>query len=223
LQCLGEIKARLGRDTPVLQTIFNPLAQARHLAGDELLVEHLRRWPEAVLEGLEIITLSTERFVAACLEKSEDGIFFAVQHASRRMLSAEEYQRFGRPFDLRVLQAAQTGWLNLLHLHGDAVWFDQFCDYPVQVINWHDRETEPTLKQGHRISGKVVCGGLRQWATMVCGDPAQVRDEAADAVHQMTGRNLILGTGCVCPVVTPWLNLRAAVDYARNQTPRRKT
>jgi uroporphyrinogen decarboxylase len=223
LKCLGEIKTRLGRETPVLQTIFNPLAQARHLAGDEVLIEHLRRWPDAVLEGLERITTSTEKFVTACLERSEDGIFFAVQHASRRVLSPEEYRQFGRPFDLRVLRAAQGGWLNLLHLHGDAVLFEDLCDYPVQVINWHDREAGPSLKEGHRLSGKVVCGGLRQVTTMVCGDPERVRDEAADAVRQMGARNLILGTGCVCPVVTPWLNLRAAVDYTRMQPPYQKS
>ncbi|MGA2820657.1 MAG: uroporphyrinogen decarboxylase family protein [Anaerolineales bacterium] len=220
LMCLGEIKTRLGRETPVLQTVFNPLAQARHLAGDAVLIEHIRRWPEAVLEGLERITASTEKFVTACLERSEDGIFFAVQHASRRLLSPEEYRQFGRPFDLRVLEAAKGGWLNLLHLHGDGVLFEDLCDYPVQVINWHDREAGPSLKDGHKLSGKVVCGGMRQWATMVCGDPKRVWEEAADAVHQMAGRDLILGTGCVCPVVTPWVNLRAAVDYSRKQAPR---
>lgn len=222
LKCLKEIRGQLGRETPVLQTIFNPLAQARHLAGDEALFEHLRRWPDALLEGLERITVSTERFVVACQEQSEDGIFLAVQHATPGLLSSDEYRHFGRPFDLRVLKAAQGGWLNLLHLHGDSVLFEDLSDYPVQVINWHDREAGPSLKEGHRLSGKVVCGGLRQWTTMVCGDPQRVREEAAEAVHQMGGRNLILGTGCVCPVVTPWVNLRAAVDSARSRLPGRK-
>jgi uroporphyrinogen decarboxylase len=220
LVCLGEIKSRLGRETPVLQTVFNPLAQARHLAGDAVLIEHLRQWPQAVLEGLERITEATERFVTSCLERSEDGIFFAVQHATRALLSPDEYRQFGRPFDLRVLGAASGGWLNLLHLHGDAVMLEDLCDYPVQVINWHDREAGPSLKVGHALSDKVVCGGLGQWSTMVCGDPSRVREEAFDAVRQMSGRHLILGTGCVCPVVTPWLNLRAAADLPRTQATR---
>ncbi|MCI0549904.1 MAG: uroporphyrinogen decarboxylase, partial [Anaerolineae bacterium] len=42
LACLRLIRAGLGPDTPLLQTIFSPLAQAKNLAGDNLLLEHLR-------------------------------------------------------------------------------------------------------------------------------------------------------------------------------------
>ncbi len=45
---------------------------------------------------------------------------------------------------------------------------------------------------------------------MVRGDPARVREQARDAIRQMAGRNLILGTGCVVPIVAPRANLLAA-------------
>jgi uroporphyrinogen decarboxylase len=210
LECLRLIVRESHGTTPVLQTIFNPLAQARHLAGDEPLLEHMRRWPEAVAGGLETITRVTAAFVGACLEAGADGIFLASQHASFRLLSAEEYLRFGRPYDLRLLHAAGPGWLNMLHLHGESVMFSELCDYPVHVLNWHDREAGPSLKDGWRASHKVVCGGWEQWQTIVRGDPQRVRDQARDAVHQMAGRNLILGTGCVAPIVAPRANLLAA-------------
>jgi uroporphyrinogen decarboxylase len=210
LECLGAICRETGTTTPVLQTVFNPLSQARHLAGGETLLEHIRRWPEALAAGLETITRSTCEFVCACLEIGVDGIFLASQHASYRVLSALEYQSVGRPYDLRVLDEARPGWLNMLHLHGEAVMFSELSDYPVQVMNWHDRESGPTLAEGWRAAGKVVCGGWEQWQTMVRGDPERIREQARDAIRQMAGRNLILGTGCVVPIVSPRANLLAA-------------
>jgi uroporphyrinogen decarboxylase len=108
------------------------------------------------------------------------------------------------------LEAAEGLWLNVLHIHGDRVMFDLLSTYPVQVFNWHDRETPPTLRAGQaRVAGAVL-GGLRQWDTMMRGTPDEVRTEAADAIRQTGGRRFILGTGCVTPITAPWANLRAA-------------
>jgi uroporphyrinogen decarboxylase len=56
----------------------------------------------------------------------------------------------------------------------------------------------------------VVCGGLRQLQTMMLGTPQQVRAEARAAIKATGGKRLILGTGCVTPVVAPHGNLMAA-------------
>jgi len=55
-----------------------------------------------------------------------------------------------------------------------------------------------------------VCGGWEQWETIVRGTPARVGDQAQEAVAQMRGRNLVLGTGCVAPAISPRANLLAA-------------
>lgn len=210
LVCLRLIRAALGKGTPIVQTVFSPLAQAKNLAGGERMLLHLRRWPDALREGLEIITETTVRFVEAARACGIAGIFYAVQHARYDLLSEEEYRTFGRPYDLRVLEAAEGLWLNILHLHGAAVMFDLLADYPVQVLNWHDREGGPSLAEGQRRFGGAVCGGLARWETVVRGTPEQVRREAADGLSQTGGRRFILGTGCVVPVVAPWGNLRTA-------------
>jgi len=90
------------------------------------------------------------------------------------------------------------------------VMFDLIAQYPAQVINWHDRETPPTLAEGQDRFNGAVCGGWRQWDTMVLGTPESVRAEAQDAITQTGGRRLILGTGCVTPTTAPRANLRAA-------------
>ncbi|MEJ2262014.1 MAG: uroporphyrinogen decarboxylase family protein [Anaerolineales bacterium] len=210
LECLRLIVSRLGADTPVIQTIFNPLSQAKNLAGGENLVVHLRRYPDALHAGLRTIVETTLRFMEAALETGIAGVFFAVQHAQYGLLSEQEYQTFGRAYDLQVLEPAQELWLNVLHLHGEEVMFDALKDYPVGVINWHDRDTPPSLAEAQERFPGVVCGGLKRWDTMILGTPEGVDAEARHAIQSTGGQRFILGTGCVLPVIAPRGNTLAA-------------
>jgi len=210
LTCLRLIVEALGARTPVIQTVFSPLAQARNLVGPERLLVHMRRYPQAVHEGLKVITETAQRFVEAALKTGIAGVFYAVQHAQYGLLTAEEFDTFGREYDLPVLEAAGEGWFNLLHLHGEEVMFDSVTNYPVQAINWHDRETTPSLAEALTRFDGVVCGGLRRIDTMVLGTPESVRAEARQAIAATGGRRFILGTGCVTPITAPHGNLLAA-------------
>ncbi len=217
LEALRLIRQGLGPETPIIQTIFSPIAQARNLAGPHFL-PHLRRHPDALRAGLETITESTRAFVRALRTLEVDGIFYAVQWADAHHLSQEEYATFGRPYDLAILEEAQGFWFNLLHVHGTQIYFDAFLDYPVQAINWHDRETDPSLAKGQSLFSGAVVGGLRRIDTMLRGTPEDVWTEAQDAIRQTEGRRFILGTGCVTPITSPTSNLhaaRAAVEGGR--------
>ena len=210
LTCLRLVCGELGAQTPVLQTIFNPLAQAKNLSGGQVLLAHLRRYPEAVHAGLRTIAESTRRFIEAACETGIAGVFYAVQHASYPLLSPQEYDLFGRAYDLQVLEPAGRLWLNMLHLHGSDVMFERFSDYPLAVINWHDRDTPPSLVEARRQFKGVLCGGLQRERTMVLGTPEQVTAEARDALLATGGERFILGTGCVLPTIAPRANIWAA-------------
>jgi uroporphyrinogen decarboxylase len=212
LRALELIRDRLQGQTPFLQTIFSPLSQARKLVGPENLAAHVRLYPDEVRFALGVITETTLRYIEAAQRTGIDGIFYALQFASARVFSRAEYREFGEPYDRQILEATSRLWLNIAHLHGDDVLFDIVSHYPIQVINWHDTETPPTLAEGQAQFGGVVCGGLRQWETMVRGTPEQVRAEARAAIAATDGRRFILGTGCVTPTTAPRANLRAARD-----------
>ena len=209
LDCLRFIRAELGPDTPLLQTVFSPLAQAKNLAGSETLIAHLRLYPEAVLKGLATIAETTRRFVEACLDTGIDGVFYAIQHAQASLLTLEEYKTFGLSHDQKVLEPAQELLCNLLHLHGHDVYFSLLSSFSFPIVNWHDRETYPSLSEGQKLFNGVTCGGMRQ-DTLVYGNPAEVRAEAADAIQQTKGKRFILGTGCVVPIIASYGNLLAA-------------
>ncbi|MCX6028622.1 MAG: uroporphyrinogen decarboxylase [Chloroflexi bacterium] len=209
LHCLALIRDAVGTDVPFIQTIFSPLAQARHLAGPDLLLVHLRRHPALVHQALETITQGTIRFIRACLPLGIAGIYYAIQWASYRTLTEAEYREFGEPYDRRILAAAAKGWFNMLHLHGADGMFDLVAQYPGQALNWHDREAGPTLADGMRRFRGAVSGGLEHWDDLLRGDPAGIRARVADALAQTAGRRLIVSSGCVAPVNAPFSNLRA--------------
>ena len=209
LACLRLIRAELDPETPLLQTIFSPLAQAKYLAGDDRLISHLRLYPDAVLKGLATIAETTRRFVEACLDTGIDGVFYAIQHAQASLLTLEEYETFGLPLDQEILEPAQELWCNLLHLHGHDVYFSILDSFNFPIVNWHDRETYPSLAEAQTLFAGAMCGGMRQ-DTLVYRGQAEVREEAADAIRQTNGKRFILGTGCVVPIIASHGNILAA-------------
>ena len=210
LKCLAILRHELGPDVPLVQTIFSPLSQAKNLAGGETLLAHMRMRPDFVNRGLEIIGESTRKFIRAARSNGLiDGVFYAVQHAQASLLSAEEFSEFGRVHDLFTLESARPLWLNILHLHGVNVFFSSVTDYPVQIINWHDRDTPPSLSLALKRTSLTLCGGIRR-ETMVYGTPTEILAETNDAIQQTQGKRLILGTGCVVPVIAPHGNLMTA-------------
>ncbi len=217
LRCLEILVPLLIHSAPLLQTIFSPLAQAKNLVGAERLIVHLRAYPDAVHAGLRTITETTIAFLKAVLATGVDGIFYAVQQARLDALSEREFVEFGRFYDLQVLNEAQPFAYKMLHLHGEHVMAQQVKDYPVNIINWHDRHTHPSLKEALTIFPAALCGGLRRWETMVLGSPEDIYQEANDALDQTNGRRLILGTGCVLPIITSHGNIQAVRQFADNR------
>ncbi len=211
LRALELIRQGVGEDVHVLQTIFSPLTSAQQLSG-ELVFEHLRKYPDDLKAGLRTITETTARFAIACLERGADGIFFATQLASHDLLSNEEYREFGVEFDIPILECVRgRAKLLLLHLHGTSPMFGLVSLYPVQVVNWHDRETRPSLAEGQRLFRRgAVLGGLHRSNTLLTGTPEDVQAQVRDALEQTGGVRVIIGAGCVTLTTTPEANLRAA-------------
>ncbi len=210
LEATRMVTDELKDEVPVIQTIFNPLAQAKHMVGEDELIRHLRTEPERLRSGLNTLTESTLRLIEALRRLPIAGIFYAVQHASYARLSEAEYREFGVSYDRKILEALpERWWFNLMHLHGEAPMFRLMADLPVQAVNWHDREFEPDIAQGKSLLRGAACGGLSRWEDVHQGTPTTIRDAARNAIQKTNGRRFILSTGCVVMTTTPWSSLRA--------------
>jgi uroporphyrinogen decarboxylase len=201
---LSEMRQRV----PLIQTVFSPLTTALKLAGPEKLLAHLRDAPAAVHAGLAIIAETTRHFAIEALTRGADGLFFASQTANEGYLTRAEYAEFAKKYDLAVLEAVKgRSWLNILHLHGEKVMFDAVLDYPVQALNYHDREAGPSLAELRKRTKKCLVGGIGHTTTLVHGTLADVDAQVRDAWRQVNRRGLILGPGCVASLESPEANI----------------
>lgn len=218
LSCISLIRGSIPVTTPIIQTIFSPLSQAKNLIGKNDLLTHIRLHPEEVKAALQVITNTTLDFVTEASKLGIDGVFFAEQFAQYSLLTQAEFKEFGFFYDKQILSAAKDLWFNFGHIHGCDVMFETMDQLPLQVLNWHDRETAPSLKIGKTMTSKAICGGLRQWETLAYGTPELVQAEAMDALHQTQGNRFILGTGCVTPIITPDSNIHAVIEAVERFT-----
>lgn len=212
IRAIRLIRARLPADVPLIMTVFSPLDSAEKLVDRQaaLLKAHIDESPEAVEQGLAAIADTFERFMKLLVAEGVDGIYFSTKWANNAKLTAAQYQRLVRPFDLQVLQPARGLWCNILHLCEDAVQLQAMADYPVQVFHWDEATPHnPKLADGQRLLGKAVGGGVDA-PTLARGTPEEILAKARRVIEAQDGRNLVLGPGCSVQVAaTSEANLRA--------------
>lgn len=212
----------LGPDVPIVATVFSPLTIARYLGGDEVYAQAETHGSD-LHAGLRVIGETVGDFAQACVEAGADGIFLAVQGATRNALLPGDFEKFGLAYDLPVLQRiAAKSWFNILHLCKPNLRFEVARHYPVQAVNWHDRgPTGPTLRQAREMFDGVLIGGLghETGEAFLEGTPEEAAAEARDAIAQTRGEQFILGPGCGMRLATPEANVDAvrevATRYAR--------
>jgi uroporphyrinogen decarboxylase len=199
-----------------LQTIFSPLAIAFRLAGHskERLAEAMENEAEQLEGALDAITETFVNYANASIHAGAAGLFFAVTKlASRDEMTLEQYERFGTPYDLRVLDAVRgRPGFNMLHMCGDNIFFDSLMGYPVDSLSWDaSLPGNPGLGEGRQKSGKMVVGGLNQRETLDHGTPEQVAKEVERGVQETGGKGYVIAPGCTFPTTTNRDLLEAAL------------
>jgi uroporphyrinogen decarboxylase len=216
VEAVRALRDELGFDTPIVMTVFSPLAQLMYFAKDrETFLNHLHEAPIVIHEGLVTMAENLREHLRDVVDAGADGIFFSIQGASASVMPLDDYREFGRPYDLMALQGASDGWLNILHVHGDRdLYFDRVLDYPVQVLSWSDRLAGPSLREARMLTNKCLMGGWHEFGPLSSGPAEAIRAEAEDAIAQTGGRKLILANGCSVPDDTDHRWLDAARGFA---------
>ena len=202
------IRQGVGGEIPVLQTIPSPLTIIKKLAENSWL-DDLRNHSEELKKTLAVLSEGILKFSQASIGSGADGIFFYTQTANYDLLSEEEFKSFGAKYDYQILNSLKNkDNLLVLHVHGLKTMFDIVKDYPVQIINWHDRRTQPSLAKARETFKGAVFGGLDELGALMKG-PEEASKEAKEAIEQTNGRGLILGPGCIILLDTPEQNILA--------------
>ena len=215
LEALRLINEGLNGEAPFIQTIFSPLATVSRITGSTKYVQRLiRENPDELLEALEAITDTLARYSKFSLDAGAAGIFFAtVEWGSADVISIEDYNRFCRPFDLRVLAAVQGAPFNVLHVCRDNNHLMHLRDYHVAALHWAWNDTNPSPAE---VDGdRAVMGGVSHEAAMTSGPSEGITQEARRAIEETGGKRFLLAPGCSIDPATPDANLRALVTGAR--------
>ena len=214
-EAVALLRDSLGFDTPVIMTVFSPLAEAMYAAKDrEQFLADTQEHPTVIHETLATIAENLAAHIRDIIDAGADGVFFSIQGCSREIMSEQQYREFGRPYDLMALRGGSSGWLNILHVHGNRdLLFDQVLDYPVQVLSWSDRIAGPSLREARVMTSKCLMGGWNEFGALSQGPEEQILAEAKDALAQTGGRKFILANGCSVPDETDhrWLETARAI------------
>jgi len=212
IQAVRLLRERLDRDVPIIQTVFTPLAILGEMVREpDDLKAHMESRPELVRGALEAVSRTFEHYVREVLGAGADGIYLAtVDWASRDRLTPEEYRAWARPYDLRLLAAAEGAWFNVLHVCKRRNLLLELADYPVGAFSWAATDpTNPSLKEALvRIKGAVM-GGISQEGALQKPGAAEAVEEFRRGLEQTGGRRWLVAPGCSIPPGTPAGNLEA--------------
>ncbi len=212
LKAIALIARGSGKDLPMFMTVFSPFSIAGDLVSDgKMLLNHLEKDPKRVLAALEKITITFEHHATEIRNAGADGLFFATtEWASSDVMSYEQYEKFARPYDLRILRAALDG-LNILHVCGSNNFLRELSDYPVSLVNWESHNpTNLNLDKGLDIlKGKTAIGGIDHSGWLLRATPAEVKNEIARLKERYLDRRLIFGPGCTYEPSVPKENIAA--------------
>ena len=213
LHALELIAGGIDPDVPFLETVFTPCSVASRLAPSaEVFLEHLRSHTDQVKQGLEVITETFINFSKACLDRGASGLFFATTSwATTHSLSEEEYVRFARPCDLKVLKALSEAEFHILHVCQDNNLLPALTDYPVHAFNWDARGNgNPSLAEGKALIGdRAAIGGIAHRTTLGEATTQELAGEVRGLRAAMGAKGWMLGTGCTYASATPEANVQA--------------
>lgn len=218
LDLLDLVGRGLKGQVPFIMTVFTPLAIAgRMTTTEDIFVQHLREHTDKVKHALDVITETYARFSLASLEHGASGLFYATTaFATSDRLTQDEYNNWGRPYDLKLLNALPPAEFHLLHICRDNNFLPSMADYPVQAFNWDARgRGNLSLAEGKALlKDRVVVGGIPHQDNLVKSRPDILKAEMTGIRIAMGHKGWMFGSGCTFPPETPEENLTGIREAA---------
>ncbi len=204
VESIGKVARELGRDVPVIQTVFSPITVGGYLVGKSQarIVRELRQHPEIVMPALDRIAEALMEFNRRSVEAGAAGVFYAISgYAGKGVMPEAAYRKFALAYDVHILKSLpKAAWFNVVHLCGSNLHFDLAREMPAQVVSWSvHNQGNPSLAEGRRILDRAVMGGLAQRSTLVYGPAAKIEAEARRVVEEAGPQGLLIAPGCSVP------------------------
>lgn len=211
LRAVELIRDGLNGKLHFFQTVFSPLSVAADLVeSDEAFIELMDSGVN-LEAALEAITITLKAYVDKLMGIGVTGIYFATtEWATRKNITEEQYLRYGRPYDLRVLTEARTGEMNILHVCLEQNLLPLFKDYPFDILSWNKFEPgNLDFAQADKIFSQPFLGGVDHLNTLIHGVPDDVTGQVKESLADAGEHALIIAPGCTMKLGTKVENVRA--------------
>ena len=217
VNCIAELKRRIGHEKAVEGWIEGPAAEAADLRGINNLMLDFYDDPEFVERLFAFVLAMALKFASAQVAAGADII--GIGDAAASLVGPQIYNEFVWPFEMKMVEGVQKlGAKARLHICGNtrrilAGMGKLGCD----IV---DLDYLSPMDEGRKAMGKsqVLLGNIDPVRVLRDGTPEQVRD-AIEECHLHAGARYIVGAGCEVVRDTPHDNLRALIEYAKTQAP----
>lgn len=220
---ISNILERMEKPAYSLATIHGVCASCIHAIegtygyarSREILLETLRGRPDIMLDVHKRVTDTMCELAQACIRAGADGIYYAALGGERHYYTDEEHDRFLKPFDLQIMQAArEAGGQVFLHICKENLNMMRYREYApyADVVNWGVYEAQFSLSQGRALfPGRAILGGLKnRGGALARGDADAIAREARAALEEAGATRFLLGADCTLPTNTPYASIAAA-------------
>jgi MtaA/CmuA family methyltransferase len=213
VQCVAELKRRIGHEKAVEGWIEGPAAEGADLRGINNLMLDFYDDPDFVVKLFEFVLEMELKFAAAQVAAGADII--SIGDAAASLVGPAIYDEFVWPYEKKMIDGVHAlGAKARLHICGNtrrilAGMGTLGCD----IV---DLDYLSPMEEGRRAMGKsqVLLGNIDPVRVLRNGTAEQVHD-AIEECHLHAGARYIAGAGCEVVRDTPHDNLRALIEYAK--------
>jgi uroporphyrinogen decarboxylase len=156
--------------------------------------EHPAEWEEA----MEAITQSTENHIRRSQAIGCSGTLVSIFNAESKFGSVDDYARFSRPYDQRVIAALKDTKLTLLHLHTlEMPYLSQFQDFGAPVMNYSVKTSGIPVAEVRKLYAQPIAGGVDE----VDFDRLSTEEirRQWERAREQAGSKYIITPGCSVP------------------------
>ena len=221
VELIQRIHDQVDDDVMFFSTMFNAVKMATWVTSDQLVMEHLRSNPDAVLAGINAFCDTTIEWLDILFQAGLDGIYFSAQFGEIGRFNDAEWRMIVEPSDLRILNFIHKNKkLIILHICGEPeyefkVHIDRYENYPKDMVNWAIFPNDFNLFKGRDLFKCPVLGGMDNWKEILNGTKDDIQAAVNAAIQDGGNRGFVLGADCSIQGNFDLGRIRQAVDISR--------
>jgi uroporphyrinogen decarboxylase len=199
LKAVKIIGKELKKKAYFVDTVFDPWQSLQRNVCGENLPALAKTAPRQLIKALNTAADNLINYCRRSVQNGSSGIFMSVL-ASKENIDRKLFLNFAKPAAMRVFQAIKTlAPMNVVHIHGDKIYFGDVLDFPVPIISWEDRVSgNPSIEEMKKRFPGVAMGGIdpnkltrRTWAA--------IKEHAREGIKLGGVSRFIFAGGCSIP------------------------